>query len=526
MSTPRRFSILFQWFFVLLVFGVLTAVFFQALQRPTVYRMEKRCQLVHVDAVGPVEENGYTVYREIIPECAWTRPVCAVTARQTAFTVELDGQPVYSHTPGAFDHGSTVHWVPLPRENLAGKTLLVYSPSNSLTVLAGDHNDLILYYQDANAPALIFAFLFFIFGMGILLMSLTARLVLGRARPWTLRYLGIMVLLMGLWVASDTTVAQMFTGRIAGMNVLSNYSFMALPFFLVQFFRSIMDQDSKYLRFLARLHLADLSISGLLQALHVATLSKTLFMTHALMILTLASILWILLVRRNSEFRKEVWIMLIGFGLMGCCCALGFYDYYLLDRNWYVLWLSTGMLLFVTSLLAVAVCYVYREMIKSSRLQYYQKLANTDMMTTLQSRTAFEHRMGHSSMLEGSCACLMMDVNNLKEANDTMGHIAGDELISDAAECVLDIFEPLGDCYRMGGDEFVVLLEHISEADVLASLSSLELVINRKNLTRPFPLSLAIGYATGYCAPIELMLNEADQNMYQKKRQMKSRVAG
>ena len=136
------------------------------------------------------------------------------------------------------------------------------------------------------------------------------------------------------------------------------------------------------------------------------------------------------------------------------------------------------------------------------RLQYYQKLANTDMMTQLQSRTAFEDRMRQSSVLEGSCACLMMDINNLKEANDTMGHIAGDELISDAAECVLDIFSPLGDCYRMGGDEFVVLLEHISEAEVLASLSRLELAISRKNLTRPFPLSLAIGYATAYCAPL------------------------
>lgn len=526
MSTPRRLSKLFQWFFILLVFGVFAAVFCQALQRPTVYRMEKRCQLVHLEAVGLTEDNGDTIYRQVLSDCTWSRPVCAVTARQTPFIVELDGHPIYSHTPGAFDHGSTVHWVPLPSKDLTGKTLTVYSPSSNLTVLAGDHNDLILYYRDANAPALLFALLFFLFGIGILLMSLTARLLLKRTRPWTLRYLGVLVLFMSLWVASDTTVAQMFTGRIAVMNVLAHYTFMALPYFLVQFFRSLMEQDSKYLQVLSWLHLADLSVSGLLQALHVATLSQMLLLAHSLMVLTLASILWILLVRRNSEFRWEVRIMLCGFGLLGCCSALGFYDYYLLSGDWYVLWLSTGMLLFVTSLLAVAVCYVYRETVKASRLQYYQKLANTDMMTQLQSRTAFEDRMRQSSVLEGSCACLMMDINNLKEANDTMGHIAGDELISDAAECVLDIFSPLGDCYRMGGDEFVVLLENISEAEVLASLSRLELAISRKNLTRPFPLSLAIGYATAYCAPIELMLSEADQNMYQKKRQMKSFAAG
>ena len=157
--------------------------------------------------------------------------------------------PIYSHTPGAFDHGSTVHWVPLPSEDLTGKTLTVYSPSSNLTVLAGDHNDLILYYRDANALALLFALLFFLFGIGILLMSLTARLLLKRTRPWTLRYLGVLVLFMSLWVASDTTVAQMFTGRIAVMNVLAHYTFMALPYFLVQFFRSLWSRIPNICRF-------------------------------------------------------------------------------------------------------------------------------------------------------------------------------------------------------------------------------------------------------------------------------------
>ena len=91
--TPRRLYKLFQWFFILLVFGVFAAVFCQALQRPTVYRMEKRCQLVHLEAVGLTEDNGDTIYRQVLSDCTWSRPVCAVTARQTPFIVELDGHP-------------------------------------------------------------------------------------------------------------------------------------------------------------------------------------------------------------------------------------------------------------------------------------------------------------------------------------------------------------------------------------------------------------------------------------------------
>lgn len=70
MSTPRRLSKLFQLLFVLLVFGVFAAVFCQAWHRPTVYQMEKRCQLVHLEAVGLMEENGYTIYRQVLSDCA------------------------------------------------------------------------------------------------------------------------------------------------------------------------------------------------------------------------------------------------------------------------------------------------------------------------------------------------------------------------------------------------------------------------------------------------------------------------
>lgn len=78
-----------------------------------------------------------------------------------------------------------------------------------------------------------------------------------------------------------------------------------------------------------------------------------------------------------------------------------------------------------------------------------------------------------------------------------MGHSAGDELICTAAECILSVFESLGHCYRMGGDEFLVLLQNITESQVNRAMSELELCISCRNLTRPFPLSLVVGHAMG-----------------------------
>lgn len=213
--------------------------------------------------------------------------------------------------------------------------------------------------------------------------------------------------------------------------------------------------------------------------------------------------------------------MLCGFGALGFFCVMGFLDYYLCGKRLYLIYFSVGILLLVVSLLAVSIGYVYQEMVKSSQMRYYQKMANTDLMTQLDSRTAFEERVRQSPSLKGLCACIVVDINNLKQANDTMGHSAGDELICTAAECILSVFDSLGCCYRMGGDEFAVLLQNITQSKVNRALSELELCISRKNLTRSFPLSLAVGHAMGQDATIEQLFREADADMYRNKNQMK-----
>lgn len=306
------------------------------------------------------------------------------------------------------------------------------------------------------------------------------------------------------------------------MYVLAMYAFMALPVFMIQFYRSMMDEDSRWLRLLYWLHLLDLCVCGVLQALGVAQLHEMLPLTHVLMIVTLFALLRLLVVWLHSEHRWEARLMLGGFGALGCCCAAGFLDYYLWGKRLYLLYFSVGILLLVLSLLAVSIGYVYQEMIKSSQMRYYQKMANTDLMTQLNSRTAFEERVRQSPILNGCCACIVVDINNLKQANDTMGHSAGDDMICTAAECILSVFESHGRCYRMGGDEFAVLLQNITESQVNSALSELELCIGRKNLTRPFPLSLAVGHAMGQDAPIEQLFREADANMYRNKSQIKS----
>ncbi|MGI5963035.1 MAG: diguanylate cyclase domain-containing protein [Lawsonibacter sp.] len=522
MPKTRHGFLLVSWFLSILALAGFFVILLLALRSPISFQPELLQQLVQINPIGLAEDGAHTVYQETLPDSRWSQPVCAVTAKRTPYFVYLDGILLHEYTPGALDHGGMIHWISLPETGLAGHTLTVYAPSEELTVLAGEYSALILHYRNANAATLIFSGLFLLLGILIGLLSLGTRADIGVKRLRTLRYLSVLVLLVSLWISMDSAVLQMAHISGAIMYVLAMYTFMTMPLFMIQFYRSMMDEDSRLLRLIFWLHLLNLCICGLLQALGVAQLHEMLPLTHVLMIVTLLSLLRLLVIWLHSQLRREARLMLSGFGALGFCCAVGFLDYYLWGKRLYLIYFSVGVLLLVVSLLAVSIGYVYQEMVKSSQMRYYQKMANTDLMTQLDSRTAFEERIQQSPILEGPCACIVLDINNLKQANDTMGHSAGDELICTAAECILSVFDSLGCCYRMGGDEFAVLLQNITASQVNRTLSELGLCISRRNLTRSFPLSLAVGYAMGQDAPIEQMFREADANMYRNKSQMKS----
>lgn len=87
----------------------------------------------------------------------------------------------------------------------------------------------------------------------------------------------------------------------------------------------------------------------------------------------------------------------------------------------------------------------------------YIYTSNTDGLTKCFNRRAYDVDMEKLD-LSSEWAYISLDLNGLKQANDTFGHSAGDELICAAANCMKFAFASYGKIYRIGGDEFVVLL--------------------------------------------------------------------
>lgn len=148
------------------------------------------------------------------------------------------------------------------------------------------------------------------------------------------------------------------------------------------------------------------------------------------------------------------------------------------------------------------------------------RISRTDELTRALNRRAYDEMIEQEK--RGNMQDLVIisvDVNGLKEANDKLGHAAGDELILGATQCMRSAFTGLGEIYRTGGDEFMVLL-HCSNEQLEKMLLNLEQNVENWTGTRIKQLAIAKGIVVCNQYPnrtLEELEKLADQFMYEDK---------
>ena len=142
--------------------------------------------------------------------------------------------------------------------------------------------------------------------------------------------------------------------------------------------------------------------------------------------------------------------------------------------------------------------------------------AETDQLTNLPNRYRFEQYFYESGKSGYPVAFLVFDVNHLKETNDKKGHLAGDELIRCAAECICECFGAPGEnnCFRIGGDEFAAIVKRVPKDEIERRL------VWFSERQKENEVSVAVGLA--YAEEIgdtnfRDMFLTADRNMYSDK---------
>jgi diguanylate cyclase (GGDEF)-like protein/PAS domain S-box-containing protein len=143
-----------------------------------------------------------------------------------------------------------------------------------------------------------------------------------------------------------------------------------------------------------------------------------------------------------------------------------------------------------------------------------------DALTGLYNRAFFEEEMRRlEKQRESTAGLLICDVDGLKIVNDSLGHDAGDEILKNVANILRQSFRGSDVIARIGGDEFVVLLNTNSAKIFDNACRRIKYHVAAYNNKRTMPISLSIGFALSHQSPPDMnsLFKEADNNMYREK---------
>lgn len=165
------------------------------------------------------------------------------------------------------------------------------------------------------------------------------------------------------------------------------------------------------------------------------------------------------------------------------------------------------------SLLASIRFFVLESLEDKKRQEQLQYLSFFDTLTHLYNRNKFnEVQKGYQKKTVQNIGVAYFDVNGLKKANDTYGHKAGDILIQKTGEILREFFAECG--YRIGGDEFVVIVENIAQIDFAKKVQNACAHMQQEGVS----ISVGISWKTD-SSTLEQQMKEADANMYQNKQE-------
>ncbi len=165
--------------------------------------------------------------------------------------------------------------------------------------------------------------------------------------------------------------------------------------------------------------------------------------------------------------------------------------------------------------------------------QEVERQAKTDGLTGLANRTSFINQLGkefdRAERYRSNLSMLMIDMDRLKEINDTHGHQAGDLALKHVAEVIRASVRTSDLPARYGGDEFSVVLVETGLRQAQAMADRLLAAIRKRPLElegESLPLSLSVGVGQyGNDATPEHFINRVDEALYRAKQEGRGRVA-
>lgn len=198
----------------------------------------------------------------------------------------------------------------------------------------------------------------------------------------------------------------------------------------------------------------------------------------------------------------------------------------------YVVWFKWAFFVFMIVEFSRIANSVMQFINESAKLEVLKELAYKDGLTGVKNRTSYLEKVSEIDTLiklkKGRFSAIVFDVNNLKYVNDNLGHEFGDIMIKSVAKVICETFDE-NSVYRIGGDEFVVILDRVDNNRNTELLEQLN--INTENYNNDPFNCIRISFARGIStynkdtdSCYKDVFERADSAMYKNKAEVKAKI--
>lgn len=447
----------------------------------------------------------------------------------TNFDVVLDNEVLYTHTKASVDgYAHLLTLGSLPYGSELEIVFHVWDTENLQQLygsrfFVGDPNGIYNKILQENLYAFVFVLVAVILSMVVLGMSFVLRRAIVQHYQG-IASLGLFILTAGIWVLTDSDLLLLITAHSAVITAVSFLSFYTMPVFLLPFTRQMMRINERTFQILWGCSLLFLAAYALNRLFSFCNTNTLLFLEHGLLVVTMVSIMFFGIREYLKSHNVKLLRVICGYAIFCASSIAALVMFYARPFSGYSQIYALGTAGFIIFLFDAACRETYEQLQRNVNLEFRARLAYTDAMTDVGNRAAFHEKQIEDQTYVGPIAYLMVDVNNLKKTNDTLGHTAGDELIIRAAQCLKAAVGGLGSCYRIGGDEFIACLRGVTEEQADNCVLAFQSLVAQSNREHDLPLSAAVGciWSDADERDLDLLFRQADARMYEEKLRMKS----
>lgn len=342
--------------------------------------------------------------------------------------------------------------------------------------------------------------------------------------------LGTTAIVLALWTSSGSRIPQIISENSAMVRVMDYMCLIFLPVPVIILIASVSKQlDSILPKILIGLCGLNLVLNVVWVLVLGRDYSEVLILTHIILGIGVLFIVHLTIgaYKKSGKFGKNMKVIVAGFSVLIAAGILDIIRYYLFKAADASLFTRLGLLYFIILFTIYELNLFLNIIRKSAQTEVMEKLAYNDGLTGLLNRLAFTEAEDKLRKADsGRFVLAQFDVNFLKTINDNYGHQEGDRFIITAANLISDSFGKYGKCYRIGGDEFFVILDGKNpEKDYEKAAAVFEEGMKKVNDENSFPIPLKIAYGKAVYVPGNDSFDEAEKTadnlMYEHKKLLK-----